>query len=202
MFFHWNEHKLKLGEYQMQSYVYGSTGQRRDDEDYEEHWIQMMIDAQNDKAAEKPKMLTKAERKAMIKERNELMRKVGSKQPAYSYKELCSCGSWIGDGQLHRRHCPKWKKFDVTGDVKCGDCGTTDDAHWSWCPTFEDDIVEVESTKKDLVGVTDHSGRPVLRGIFVNTKWVCPSCYNEPRVDDQECPHGHGRVVGNVEGQK
>lgn len=156
--------------------------------------------------------LSKRERKRLIKERNEALRAlrakssfIGDQKENYTYKDICHCGAWVGDGRPHKRDCDKWEPVEIIDHrtFKCNRCMTKDDQHWFWCPTLKEKQEHVEAktveqgAKVIKLPSQEPAKRPELKGIFINALWVCPSCYNEPRVDDQECPNGHGRVLGN-----
>lgn len=106
------------------------------------------------------KPLSKSERKQLIRERNELIKKSrGSTEKPLKYKDLCKCGAFIGLGEMHLEYCKEARSVILSKPVE--------------------------------------NQRPELKGIFIGASWVCPDCYQEPQVWDQECPNGHGRVLGN-----
>lgn len=200
--------KLKLGSFTVMGFrggPYGSSYMPRDEHGDFRH--SMSGGHSTSEGYSSFRCLSKKERKRLIKDRNEQLRKSPEKsfsdgKSFYAYKDVCECGSWIGDGKPHMTWCEEYRPSSVTGTYKCRHCYSQDENHWSWCVTLESNqpvaVKEPRPTAPIVqLRLTDGGKRPELRGIIVGTAWVCPTCYQEPSVYDQECPSGHGRVLGD-----
>lgn len=191
--------KLKIGSTIVRSNydsgTYGSRMFRADEEDDRPTGAQGRMDFLSRTVGEVNSQvfpgLSKSERKRLIKQRNEASRKSPGKYFSghAKYKDICECGAWVVDGEPHERWCKKYLRPIIQSDYAvCKECGMSSDKdkkinHHEWCGK--------------LVVVRGVNERPQLKGIFIGTSWSCPNCYAEPQVWDQECPNGHGRVLGN-----
>lgn len=135
--------------------------------------------------------LSKKERKRLIRESNEKRRKSRGESSSDSkllkYTDICSCGSWVGDGQPHQRWCEHYKnqatKSDAVVMSLCFMCEGVNE-HEVWCDKHPD-------YKQKQIGFVNNIE---TKGVRINDKVVCINCYEEPDQDGY-CQRGHGKVV-------